>query len=104
MRLGAEVAPGKKQRKRRHIGTLISREAFKSNSFTSTLLTNDAEDVSDGGHKDDQQIDHEDETNRDADVYQPAERLVREKDLQQGPANLWRGGNQATLTKPNSIK
>lgn len=51
-------------------------------------LTDEAEDVADGGHKDDQQIDKEDETKRDADVHDPAERLVREKDLKQGPADL----------------
>lgn len=35
----------------------------------SQSLTNDAKDVSDGRHKNDQQIDHKDETKRDADVY-----------------------------------
>lgn len=52
------------------------------------MLTDEAEDVPDGGHQDDKQVDHEDEAKRDADVYGPAERFFREQDLQQGPANL----------------
>lgn len=57
-------------------------------------LTYEAKDVADGGHKDDEQIDHEDETKCDADVNHPAERLLREKDLQQSPADLQRAGQK----------
>lgn len=57
-------------------------------------LTYEAKDVADGGHEDDEQIDQEDETKRDADVNSPAERLLGEKDLQQSPADLQRAGQK----------
>lgn len=57
-------------------------------------LTYEAKDVADGGHKDDEHIDQEDETKRDADVYGPAERLIGEKDLKHGPADLQREGRR----------
>lgn len=49
--------------------THLRAEKLPRTLLLARLLTNDSEDVSDGGHKDDQQIDHEDETKRDADVY-----------------------------------
>lgn len=57
-------------------------------------LTYEAKDVADGRHKDDKQIDQENEAKRNADVNHPAEWLVREKDLEQGPADLQREGRR----------
>lgn len=50
--------------------------------------TYEAKDVADGRHKDDQQVDQENETASDADVNGPTEGLVGEEDLKQGPADL----------------
>lgn len=52
--------------------------------------TDESKDVADGGHEDNEQVDQEDETKRDAAVYVPAERLFREEDLEQSPADLQR--------------
>lgn len=52
--------------------------------------TDEAKDVTDGGHEDNEQVDEEDETKRNADVHHPAEGLVREQDLEQSPADLQR--------------
>ena len=50
--------------------------------------TNDAKDVADGRHKYNEQVHQEDETECNGNVPGPVERLVREQDLKQGPANL----------------
>lgn len=56
--------------------------------------TDEAEDVADGRHQDHKQVDQEEETERNADVNGPAERLVGEQDLKQGPADLQREGRR----------
>lgn len=56
--------------------------------------TNEAKDVADGGHKDNEQVHQEEETKCNADVYDPAESLVREQDLEQSPADLQREGRK----------
>lgn len=56
--------------------------------------TDQAEDVADGRHQDHKQVDQEEEAERDADVNGPAERLVGEQDLKQGPADLQREGKR----------
>lgn len=61
-------------------------------SYKREGLTYEAKDVADGRHKDNEQINHENETKRNADVNNPTERLVREKDLKQSPADLQRRG------------
>lgn len=61
-------------------------------SYNREGLTYEAKDVADGRHKDNEQINQENETNRNADVNNPTERLVREKDLKQSPADLQRRG------------
>lgn len=61
---------------------------FKTLAFQFCPLTNDAENVSDVGYKDDQQVDHEEQTDCDADVADPVEGLVWEEQLQQSPADL----------------
>lgn len=67
--------------------------------------TDEAKDVSDGGHEDNEQVDEEDETKCNADVDDPAERLVREQDLQQGPADLQRdGGKEGESHWQNCLK
>lgn len=50
--------------------------------------TDEAENVSDGRHKDDEQVDQEDERKGDDDVSGPLERFVREQYLLHGPADL----------------
>lgn len=61
--------------------------------------TNESKDVADGGHKDNQQVDHKQETKCNADVHRPVERLVRVEHLQQGPADLqgegWKRGTMS---------
>lgn len=69
------------------------KQRSEGTSFPRTL-TYQAKDVADGGHTDDEQIDQGDETKRDGDVYGPAERLVGEKDLKHGPADLQREGRK----------
>lgn len=56
--------------------------------------TDEAKDVADGGHEDDQQVDQEDEAESNADVHDPAERLVGEEDLEHSPADLRREGRK----------
>lgn len=51
--------------------------------------TNDPEDVFDGRNEYNQQVNKDDETDCNDDVPGPVERLIREEDLQQGPADLW---------------
>lgn len=50
--------------------------------------TDEAKDVTNGGHKYNKQVDQEEEAESNGDVSGPVERLVRKKDLKQGPANL----------------
>lgn len=51
-------------------------------------LTNEAEDVTNVGHEDDEQIDGKQEAHGDDDVTHPAERLIGEQKLQDGTADL----------------
>lgn len=44
--------------------------------------TDEAKNVTDGGHEDDEQVDQEDETECNGDVSGPAERLVGEQGLE----------------------
>ena len=96
MRLGADVAPGDTQ------GATVtgyvrygrrgqSLEAEGEGAAGRGTLTDEAEDVVDGGHEDDEDVDQEDETEGDGDVHGPAERFVREQDLKHGPADLQAG-------------
>lgn len=50
--------------------------------------TNNAKDVTDGGHQDNKKIDHDQETKGNANVSNPVERLVSEEDLKHGLADL----------------
>ena len=50
--------------------------------------TNDSKDVSDIGHKDDQQVDEKEKAHGNADVTSPVERLLGEQQLQQSSTNL----------------
>ena len=57
-------------------------EAQTKHYFFPCKHTNDAKDVADRGHEDNEQVDHEDETECDGYVSGPVERLVREQDLE----------------------
>lgn len=52
------------------------------------ILTDDAENVTNVGHKNDEQIDNKKETQCNRDVTHPMEGLIREQKLKEGSANL----------------
>ena len=51
-------------------------------------LTDDAEDVTNVGHKDDEQVDGEEQCDGDANVPSPVEGLIWEQQLQNRPPDL----------------
>lgn len=51
-------------------------------------LTNEAEDITNVGHEDNEKIDGKEEAHGDGDVTHPAEGLFREQKLQDGTADL----------------
>lgn len=60
-------------------------------------LTNDAKDVSDIGHNDYKNVDHEEETQGDGDVACPMEGFLWEQELENGSANLERKRTQGSI-------
>lgn len=86
MRLGADVAPVKS-----NTGSWVHGSGPEPLTALRSHLsgrTDDAKDVPDAGHKDDQEVDHENETKCDGDVSGPMEGFVGKQDLKHRPADL----------------